>query len=122
MPVGLLPQAELLSLVFPLELSWVPEGEGEELDPEDGDKGETEDGVMEGDGVGEASSDSTEELEPGVFEGGLPGTEVGPGVCFEMLDEPGSSLPEVEDPPVMVKGGEMLPELPITEFNLRSAN
>jgi len=73
---------------------------------------------MEGVGVGEGASWTIEEV-PGVLEGGLPGTEV-PGISgFETLDGPGLTESEVEDPPpVMVKGGEMLPELPITKFNM----
>jgi len=39
----LLPQAELLSLAFPLELPWLLEGEGEELGPEDECEDEPED-------------------------------------------------------------------------------
>lgn len=108
---GLLTQAELLSLVFPLEFTWEPEGEGEEVDLEDDDG--TEDGGMEGVGVREGTSCGVE-VEPGVFVGGLPGTEVGWTSGFETLDGPGLTGSEVEDPPVMVKGGEMLPELPIT--------
>ena len=35
-----------------------------------------------------------------------------------MVDEGGSAASELEDPLVMVKVGEMLPELPITKFNI----
>jgi len=50
--VGLIPQAELLSLPFLLESCWEPEGEGEELGLEDAGKGETEGGGVEGVGLG----------------------------------------------------------------------
>ena len=43
MLAGLLTQAELLSLVLPLELCWEPEGEGEGPDLRDEDEDETED-------------------------------------------------------------------------------
>ena len=114
-------QAELLSLALPLELPWEPEGEGEELDFEDVDD-ETEDVGMEGVGVGEGASCVIEEVESGVFEGGLPGTEVPWTSGLETLDGPELTESEVEDPPVMVKGGEMLPELPITKFNMTLAD
>lgn len=121
---GLLSQAELLSLVLLLEFPWVPEGEGEELDTEDGDKDETEDERdewMEGLGLGEGVSSTIEELEPRVVEGGLPGTEVGWAGGFEMVDGLGSTVPELEDPLVMVNAGEILPEFPITKFNMTLA-
>lgn len=116
---GLLTQAELLSLALPLEFTWVPEGGGEELDLEDEDDGPEGWGI-EGVGVGEEPSCGVE-VEPGVFEGGLPGTEVGWTSGFETLEEPGLAGSDVEDPPVIVKTGEMLPELPITielKFNM----
>ena len=121
MLAGLLPQAELLSLAFPLELPWVPEGEGEELDLEDEDGGAGDRGV-EGVGVGEGALCVIEEVESGVFEGGVPGTEVPWTSGLETLDGPRLTESEDEDPPVMVKAGEMLPELPITKFNMTLAD
>lgn len=48
------------------------------------------------------------------------GTEVGLVGGVEMEDERGSTALGFDDPPVMVNGGEMLPELPITKFNMTS--
>ena len=45
---------------------------------------------------------------------------VGGTTGFEMLEGP--TEPGVEDPPVMVKAGEMLPELPITRSNTALAD
>lgn len=118
MLAGLLLQAEPLSVLSPLELpAGVPDGEGEELDLEGGDEGGTDGEEVEGDELGGTTSYTIEELEPGVVEGGAPRTGVGLTVGLEVVDDLGSTVSEVDDPPVMVKGGEMLPELPITEFN-----
>jgi len=106
--------------VFPLEFPGVPLDEGEELDTE-GERNDDEagEGRMEDDGLGEGEGASymTEELELGVIEGGVPGTGVGCAGGFEMEDEGGSTISELDDPPVMVKVGEILPEFPITKFN-----
>lgn len=115
MLAGLLPQAELPLLAPSPEPPRPPEGEGEELGTEDKDKDKTDDEWTEDDGLGEVLgvSYTIEELEPKVVEGGVPGTE--------MVDEGLPTVPELEDPPVdppvMVKFGEMLPELPITKLN-----
>ena len=77
---------------------------------------------MEGVGVGLGASCPIEEPEPGVVEGRLPGTEEGLTTGVETLDGPGLTESEFEDPPVMVKVGEMLPELPITKFNTALAD
>jgi len=55
---GFLTQAELPLLVFPLEFSAFTEGEGEELDTEDGEDGETGEEWMEEDGLGEEEGPS----------------------------------------------------------------
>lgn len=113
-------QAELPLLVVPLVFPGVPEDEGEELDAEDErNDDETEEGGTEDDGLGEGEGASymTEELELKVVGGGVPGTGVGWAGGFEMEDEGGSTISELDDPPVMVKVGEMLPEFPITKFN-----
>ena len=86
---GLLTQAELPLLVFPLEFSAVTEGEGEELDTEDGDDGETGEERVEEDGLREeGTSCMIKTLGPGVFEGGVSsGTEVGLVGGVETEDE-----------------------------------
>ena len=75
-------------------------------------------------GVGEETSFTVNEPEPGVVEGGVPGTEVGwtwaGGV--EVEGEGGLTVPELDPPLVMVKVGEMFPELPITKFNITLAH
>lgn len=128
MLAGVFTQAELLLLVFPLELCEVPEGEGEELNT--GDRDEMDDGWRddewrEDDGLGERGplSYTTEELEVRVVEGRLPGTEVDWASGSGMGDEGRSTVLELEDPPlVMVKVGEVLPELPITKLNITLTN
>jgi len=117
---GLLTQAELPLLVVPLEFPGVPVDEGEELDTEDErNDDETEEGGMEDDGLGEGEGTSymTEELELGVIEGGVPGTGVGWAGGFEMEDGGRSTISELDDPLVMVKVGEILPEFPITKLH-----
>ena len=110
---GLLTQAELPLLVFPVELPVVTEDDGEELRTADGDNGEIEE---------EGISCITVGLGLRVFEGGVSGTEVGLVVGVEMEDEGRSTVSEPDDPPVIVKGGEMLPEDPITEFDTMLSN
>lgn len=69
---------------------------------------------MEDNGLeeGEGASYMTEESEPRVVEDGVPATEVGWTGGFEV--EGILSVPELDDPPAMVKDGEILSELPIT--------
>lgn len=73
-------QAELPLLVVPLEFPGVPVDEGEELDTEDErNDDETEEGGLEGDGLGEGEGAScmTEELELRLVEGEVSRTGVG---------------------------------------------
>lgn len=114
MLTGLLTQAALVLL----ELSEVPEGEGEEFDVEEVDEEETEDGWLDGVELGGTTSSWIEVPEPEVVEGvgGVPGTDVGWAGGVEVVD---GGLAAAGDPPplVMVKVGEMLSALPITKLN-----
>jgi hypothetical protein len=125
--IGLLTQAALVLLELLLELPGVPEGEGEELDWEDRAEEETEDGWVGEDGLGEATLSWFEEPEPVVVVG--VGWFAGTGV--DWVDEVGvvvggaAAMLELGDPPpplVIVKVGEILSALPITNFNMMSAD
>ena len=111
--------------MVPSEFPGVPEDGGEELDTEgELDDDETEEGGMEDGGLGEGEGASciTEELELRVVEGGAARTGVGWASGLEVEDEGRSTVPEPDDPLVMVKVGEMLPELPITKSSTQLHN
>ena len=93
----------------------MPEGEGEELDTDDTEEEATDDGR------GEGTSSTVEEVKPEVVGGRLSGTEVGWTAGPETVGEGTPTELELEDPPVMVNVGEMLPEFPITVFDISLA-
>lgn len=127
MLTGLVTQAALLLLLLLLEFSEFPEGVDEGLDLEGVEEEEPEVGEVEEVGLGVAtlfwiglSEPEPEVVVVVVGVGWLPGTEVdgagGVGVVAG-----GFALLGLGDPPpplVMVKVGEMLPELPITKTEL----
>ena len=96
------------------------EGEGDELDLEDWDEDETWGEGVEGVNVGLVVGTISwiEGPDPGVVVGEVLGTGVGWGAGLELVVGLGLTVPGLEDPPVMVNTGEMLPELPITTFNV----
>ena len=112
-------------LVLLLEFSELPVGEGEGLDLGDVGEDGTGDGLVAGVGLGEATLFSIEVPETGVEVGvvWVPGTVVGSVGGVEVV-EGGLAGSGLGDPPplLIVKVGEMLPELPITKLNATLAN